>query len=585
MARGQGIPASHALGKENLQHWFGTQPREVALTLSCRAGLRALPLLVTLWGRPNFQMLPFFRAAQSAWTYARYPGLAARGLGRASLATLSENSFAGAALMLAEAAPMPRARNNTSEFASRAIVSTTHADETLADPSLEEVMAVEAAGDFSARGAFAVGLASNPLWQEVPPRIDLSWKELRAALWTASDADWEVWIDWYEDRLAGRPSFGEAFDIAVATLANSLWEQGPKAVNARIKELIAEHTPPQPIPAQGAGPHFALNRDLKIALAPPADFDAEGNNLRRIREQLPLLRRAADDLAGNLNSNTHPELSRNLADYRAAIAGEPETIAWGIVFGLGVRLENAAAAAGRDMADRLHEPLEDAAQEALDTVLTLHGPLILATREGRELSEEADRFRLTRDQQASLRDDALAIAADLKNSPEIIEPVAAELGEKAAETIGEGDHPERGTAFGLAMVKNVATILVPAAGLGALAWSLGGIGENTTILAGAAFLHHNDRIRDAARAIGGDYHLLVDAALSTAKDQADLAKAQAIARLRLLTPFRDFVTANEKPLRRLAGYSTSLRWMLWYIDFIIRTNPNRGYCRHAPTRQ
>jgi hypothetical protein len=46
-------------------------------------------------------------------------------------------------------------------------------------------------------------------------------------------------------------------------------------------------------------------------------------------------------------------------------------------------------------------------------------------------------------------------------------------------------------------------------------------------------------------------------------------------RLRLLTPFRDFVIANEAPLRRIAAYSPSLRWMLWYIDFVLRTNGRR----------
>jgi hypothetical protein len=57
--------------------------------------------------------------------------------------------------------------------------------------------------------------------------------------------------------------------------------------------------------------------------------------------------------------------------------------------------------------------------------------------------------------------------------------------------------------------------------------------------------------------------------VDTVKEQAELLRAQGIARLRLLTPFRDFVTANEEPLRRIAAYSTQLRWMLWYIDFIV----------------
>jgi hypothetical protein len=194
-------------------------------------------------------------------------------------------------------------------------------------------------------------------------------------------------------------------------LPDSVREQGPKALNTEIRRQIEEvrrvqREPGEPIPPQGAGPHFILNSELKIALAPPAEIGADSNNLGCIRQQLPLVRQAADDLAGHLNPNAQPEIVRNLADYRTAIASEPETIAWGVVFGLGVRLDNAAAAARRKVEDRLQPPLEDAAQEALDTVLTLHGPLIRATSEGRELTDEADRFRLTRDQAAALREDA-----------------------------------------------------------------------------------------------------------------------------------------------------------------------------------
>jgi hypothetical protein len=479
--------------------------------------------------------------------------------------------------MLAAAASVPRASNNIALFAARALVSASNADPSLADPSFEEVMALERGGDATARAAIAVEISGAPLWPGTAPhRISSAWIELERRLWSAGDADWEVWIEWYQDRLAGRPSLGEEFDIAVATLPNGLWEQGPKAVNAEIRRLIEVHTPPRPIPAQSAGPHFDLSPAHKIGLAASPDVDAAGNNLRRLWEQLPLVREAADDLAGRLNPNAFPELARNLTAYRAAIEGQPEVIAWGVVFGRGVRLDNAAAAARRQIEDRLQPPLEDAAQEALDSVLTLHGPLILATAEGRELADEADRFRLTRDQQAVLREDAQTLADSLKNSPDIVDLTVAELAEGAAETIGEGSHPERGSVYWLATVRNLSTIAVPAAALGAFAWSIGGFGGNTVALGGSLLLRENERIRTAAKALGSDYDRLVDAAFGTVKDQIDLAKVQAIARLRLLTPFRDFVTANEEPLRRIAAYSTNLRWMLWYIDLIVRTNGEAG---------
>jgi hypothetical protein len=43
----------------------------------------------------------------------------------------------------------------------------------------------------------------------------------------------------------GRPSFGEAFDLAVASLTDEEWneEPVPAAVNRRIAALLAEYTP------------------------------------------------------------------------------------------------------------------------------------------------------------------------------------------------------------------------------------------------------------------------------------------------------------------------------------------------------
>jgi hypothetical protein len=41
-------------------------------------------------------------------------------------------------------------------------------------------------------------------------------------------------------------------------------------------------------------------------------------------------------------------------------------------------------------------------------------------------------------------------------------------------------------------------------------------------------------------------------------------------RARRLAPFRTFVVANQEPLRKIASSATELRWMLRYIDSIVR---------------
>jgi hypothetical protein len=520
--------------------------------MASRAGLRALPLIVELWERPGFSILPFFRAAQAAWTFARVPSERTKDAARAAQSNISENSHAGAAVMLAAAACVPRASSNISEFAARALVAATNADTSLADPSLEELMALDGGGDAKTRTTVAAEIAGLPLWPRATPhRISSAWVDLQRRLWTASDADWEVWIEWYQDRLSGRPSLGLEFDIAVATLASALWEQGPRAVNAEIRRLINAHTPPEPIPAQGAGPYFGLSPAYKINLAGPSEIDAAGNDLGRLRQQLPLVRDAADDLAGRLNPNAFPELARNLAAYRAAIEGEAEAVAWGVIFARGIRLDNAAAAVRRQIEDRLHPPLEDAAQEALDSVLTLHGPMILATAEGRELISDADRMRLTREQQAVLRSDALAVAKALNEDRDVIEPPAAEVVIEAVETIGQDPHPERGSVIGGATIRNVTIWTV---GIGAIA-AIAGVGF---VQAGAALvaiegLKKSKRFSALTDALG----VRIDGLLQTG------------------TAFQNFVLRNEQPLRQMASNSAGMRWMLPYIDDIVRRNADR----------
>ncbi len=219
----------------------------------------------------------------------------------------------------------------------------------------------------------------------------------------------------------------------------------------------------EPVPLQGAGPHFTLGPEHRIKLTTPPEVDDAGNLISRIEQLLPLVRRAAANLFTNLNSNAFPELSRDLAEYERAISGNHRTISWGIVFGLGVILENSAAAVRRTIEDRLRPPLEDSAQSALESLITLHGPLILATVEGRELQEQADRLRMTRQEQLAFKADAELLVSQLKDSADIVEPAAVDVIKGAAASIGTGRFAERGTVYGIGSIKNLAGILVTGA--------------------------------------------------------------------------------------------------------------------------
>ena len=71
------------------------------------------------------------------------------------------------------------------------------------------------------------------------------WNELKVFFSSATD-NWQFWWDWYQARLSGTKTLDlpsdllETLDVSIATLDESLWEQGPAAVNAEIWRLMDE---------------------------------------------------------------------------------------------------------------------------------------------------------------------------------------------------------------------------------------------------------------------------------------------------------------------------------------------------------
>jgi hypothetical protein len=59
----------------------------------------------------------------------------------------------------------------------------------------------------------------------------------------AAKQDWEVWTNWYEDRLESRVR-AEERELAYVRIENDLWEKGPAIVNAEIKRRIGAETAP-----------------------------------------------------------------------------------------------------------------------------------------------------------------------------------------------------------------------------------------------------------------------------------------------------------------------------------------------------
>ena len=100
------------------------------------------------------------------------------------------------------------------------------------------------------------------------------WARVRSTLVEAKQ-DWEVWIDWYEDRLAGRQSDAR-IDLAKALFPDDIWKQGAQAVNTEIKRLIDELRMQGALPDENSMPKqapsaaiFRRHESGAIAIVPP----------------------------------------------------------------------------------------------------------------------------------------------------------------------------------------------------------------------------------------------------------------------------------------------------------------------------
>jgi hypothetical protein len=590
---------------DDLRRWLADKPHEWVAIIASRIALRAIPALrQILYPYPgdierdgHRVILPVFRACAAAWAAARdlvaarangAAGAAAGGVHRAVEAypPIAANVAASAvdivtadSIVAADGSLISLAANAADLYATYALQTYVEADKS--DSRGYEYSAatddVWAAVTFDAR---ALESAARPkdllhfgLWPLGEPLFfDDDYSALANAL-VRTNVDWRVWTHWYSDRVRGAP-VNEELELARTEISNAVWEEGPRVVNAEIGRLLEKYrsdarTAEIPdIPSQGPGPRFRIVDANQVDRAPASEMDNIGNDYRTINQLRPLVQGCVSDLLARLSRNQFPELCAIVERYSAALepgAGGPTN--WGEVWGLGVLLQTAASAAARAIALRLLPPLEDPAKTALDGLLVLYGPLILATSEGAELSAAAQDFALTREQQVVLQAAAKHIAERLRSDHQVITLPAAECVTDAVKAIGGGSHPERGSIYGLATLKNVSIILIGGAAVatpalvGALLGSvvLGAIAGAPFSLLVVEAVKKNSAFNALASQLGANLDKMPDDELLGWLEQ----------RARAWAPLKKFVIINEEPLRKIAELTGELKWMLRYIDFIV----------------
>jgi hypothetical protein len=198
-----------------------------------------------------------------------------------------------------------------------------------------------------------------PLWSRGPPKWAAdAWASFQASL--PKGEDWEVWFDWYEQRLGGG-SRGEDYELVFAGVPQEEWGKGPAAANAWIKAHLPhsegynlkEPVEPDSLKQQAALYAFRL-ADGRIAVAPE---EANPEDREATRDFLDESRRKAAELRQRLmRAQADGRLQRTLALLDERLAPPIEAIRVGLVLSSLRSLESDVRAYDTEEGRKEHPP-------------------------------------------------------------------------------------------------------------------------------------------------------------------------------------------------------------------------------------
>jgi hypothetical protein len=417
-----------------LESWLKRQPREVSVIIAARAALRVLPVGALDLPKPRhtkrMQRLrdlisSLFRAGALAWITAKYPArdtefavevdaAAAAAIARAAVidsdfsgdvssayASAAYAAEAAASAAYAVTGAAPRNAASASAAVARAARSAAAALAVQVDAAVADAWeAVSDDANFLSRGFAVVQLADRRLWPRGTPLWGYElWPKLRVAL--PAGEDWEVWTKWYQERLDGAPSRGEASDLVFAAVPEEVWDQDPAAANRWIKEHLPPESQPEELPPIESLPtQIAAAAQFSEGGAGPIDLarDPAHNDPTEIedqREHYAEARQKALDLQSLGGNFLGDDLQRRVSRLLEVLPDDMDTLSivklWHRANSLRERLADHDQAALRQGAHGEPDPaiLAYAAAGPLRDFVKSYNIFIVGDAKGRELDRKS----------------------------------------------------------------------------------------------------------------------------------------------------------------------------------------------------
>jgi hypothetical protein len=254
--------------EESLRAWLVKQSREIAVAIAGRAALRIAPLVASA-GHVDTKLIARLTSAVFRATALARADVQA---GYATANTAANAYAANAAADVQAGYAVAAATATAAAYAASAANAAANVDAAYPAAAAAAHAAAAADADADANAAAAVvwqavrsdaaaaltmgaqDLVDLPLWSDgLPDWANVRWSRLAIDL--PRDEDWDVWIEWYENRLRGG-SHSEDCELVFASVPQEEWDKGPAAANAWIKAHLPkapDSTLPTDLPEPMAG--------------------------------------------------------------------------------------------------------------------------------------------------------------------------------------------------------------------------------------------------------------------------------------------------------------------------------------------
>lgn len=589
----------------DMEQWLRGRDIRAAHAVVARAFIRELPLAnIDAFLRfsddqskrqDTRYLLSLFQAGALAWLYAKYPGHVAKRSPlliasseelwnrlrqfQSPLGRLPKHLFVlrNAAISMTH---LVRSRRNYRARANAAFgnIKGAHVvlEENLRLDAESGYFVLESDAARISKGINLETLLDGPIGVLSPAYME-RYEKLKAAL-IARDEGWDVWLRWFDDRLAGAPTNpSQAF--AYISNVDELQSRTVEEINHLIgRRLLRNATdpaleepalPPPPIPRQEVGPYFALREDGVIDFAPATDLDTAGNNVALLRQLHPLLRESVGELIVSLSKGNAPYSSLlDRAKRYSALTERPlDQISFAQLFGAGVRLQNATTATHREIGRDELPTFDPNTDEQLNSVLQLHAAFILNSADGAALIAAEERYQRRPIEEAEYRQSAAAFAQELVNHPEVMDTGAATQVLEVVREIGTGEFPERSAVVGVTVTRNALISVIGLSMVAAAPIAVGAIVAGTggaAIGLAVAWWPFNEALKKTKVGVAFTDHIkkTIDG-LTHGVPPEDQGPKAAIS-----SPYLAFVINEMPSLRRLATAGRQFPWLNQSLDWL-----------------